>query len=136
MGQNRYFVEGWQEILSETLSAADEYFTRTIVVGDSSEDLGEPCAGLEWCVNVAFAITDDVNLRMYTERKLSAAGNYIRSLEAKATTLLSCGGVSPYNLCDKPAESDIGGAVSFSAQRTGSETDIVVTLWARRYRYV
>ena len=136
MGRNRQFVEQWKQVLLEILSSGDEYFTDSIPVGESTDDLGEPCAGIEWAANILFAATDNVNLRMYTSRKLTASASYVRSTEPKITKLLSCGGVASYNQCDKPAETDIGGAVAFSVQRTGAEADLAVTLWIRRYRYM
>jgi len=134
MGQNRQFVEDWREILSGTIDSGDELFSSPIAVGDVTDDLGEPCAGLLWYV-VLYSTVNDVNLRMYTASKVPPLAAYTRSYEAKSTTLLACGGVPTYRQSAKPAESDVGEAVAFSVQRTGVEV-IAVSLWARRYRYV
>lgn len=132
-GRNQRFVEDWRQIILGTIESGDEYFSDPIPVGEITDDLGEPCAGVEWYV-ILYATVNDVNLRMYTAAKVPPATTYVRSQEEELLRVLDCGGVSTYRQCDKLPEADVGGAVVFSLQRTGVEV-IAVSLWARRYRY-
>lgn len=123
----------WVKILDDqSLDSGNEEASSAFKLLDTDDGVGEPCAALEWKLQITGATTDDVTARLYGAPDGSASA---KSSEAKQAWNLNTAGVDPYRADGVFNWDEVGSGALFTFKRSASQNGIKVSLWIRRNRW-